>query len=210
MIIFIDESGDPGFKLNRGSSRYFVLSALVIESREEIANICSNANLKSITSKGEMKFNKMNKRLVRKALSILCKYPIQIYTLLLDKYQISTIGKYPQSLIYEHLFYLLLKECVSSKKGNLEIRVDGLKNNKWVSSLKVSLRKKLGVKIRLKMVNSKNDILIQLSDLVAGSTRRSYYQDKGDYLSYRNIIQKKIIKEIYVKKLDLVSILEPV
>lgn len=88
--------------------------------------------------------------------------------------------------------------------------MDGSKNKKLVSNLQVLLRKKLYLKINMKMVNSQNDLLIQLVDLIAGSIRRGYYERKGDYLQYRNIIQCKIAKETNVKKLDLVSILEPV
>ncbi len=85
MIIFIDESGDPGFKTNRGASRYFVLAALVIEDIEVIPSICSDRELKKISCNGEIKFSKTNKKLVKNALRILCKYSIKIYALTLDK-----------------------------------------------------------------------------------------------------------------------------
>ncbi len=88
--------------------------------------------------------------------------------------------------------------------------MDGSKNKKLVSNLQVLLRKKLNLKINMKMVNSPNDLLVQLADLIAGSIRRSYYEGKEDFLQYRSIIQRKIVKETEVKKLDLVSILEPV
>lgn len=32
-IIFIDDSGDPGFKFNRGSSRYFVIACIIFNSK---------------------------------------------------------------------------------------------------------------------------------------------------------------------------------
>ena len=35
MLVFIDESGDPGLKITQGSSRYFVISLVVFEDHEE-------------------------------------------------------------------------------------------------------------------------------------------------------------------------------
>ncbi len=30
MFVYLDESGDPGFKFNQGSSRYFVITLLLV------------------------------------------------------------------------------------------------------------------------------------------------------------------------------------
>lgn len=35
MLVFIDESGDPGLKIEKGSSRYFTVSLVVFEDKEE-------------------------------------------------------------------------------------------------------------------------------------------------------------------------------
>ena len=39
MLVFIDESGDSGLKINNGSSRYFAVS-LVIFADDNEANAC--------------------------------------------------------------------------------------------------------------------------------------------------------------------------
>jgi hypothetical protein len=31
MLVFIDDSGDPGFKLDKGSSRYFVVACVIFD-----------------------------------------------------------------------------------------------------------------------------------------------------------------------------------
>ena len=41
MLVFIDESGDSGFKLNSGSSEYFTVALVVFNDLEE-ANACDN------------------------------------------------------------------------------------------------------------------------------------------------------------------------
>ena len=35
MLVFIDESGDPGLKLHEGSSAYFIISLVVFEDHDE-------------------------------------------------------------------------------------------------------------------------------------------------------------------------------
>lgn len=35
MLVFIDDSGDPGFKINRGSSRYFVIALVIFKDELE-------------------------------------------------------------------------------------------------------------------------------------------------------------------------------
>src|SRR4051794_33931491 len=41
MLVFIDESGDPGFKFDQGSSRFFTVALVVFEESEE-AVACDN------------------------------------------------------------------------------------------------------------------------------------------------------------------------
>ena len=35
MLVFVDESGDPGMKLGLGSSEFFVLTLVIFENNEE-------------------------------------------------------------------------------------------------------------------------------------------------------------------------------
>ena len=35
MLIFIDESGDPGLKIDAGSSRYFVIALVAFDDHDE-------------------------------------------------------------------------------------------------------------------------------------------------------------------------------
>ncbi len=35
MLVFIDESGDTGLKIDKGSSKYFVIALVIFEDHEE-------------------------------------------------------------------------------------------------------------------------------------------------------------------------------
>lgn len=39
MLVFLDESGDPGLKIIQGSSRYFVIALVVFQDEEETTAI---------------------------------------------------------------------------------------------------------------------------------------------------------------------------
>ncbi len=39
MLVFIDESGDPGFKLAHGSSPVFVVAMVIVHGREDASAI---------------------------------------------------------------------------------------------------------------------------------------------------------------------------
>lgn len=42
MLVFLDDSGDPGFKLDRGSSAFFVIACVIFEDKldaEEVSLI---------------------------------------------------------------------------------------------------------------------------------------------------------------------------
>ena len=47
----------------------------------------------------------------------------------------------------------------------------------------------------LKFIDSKENVLIQLVDMIAGSIRRSYEEDKNDKHIYKEIIKKHIEDE---------------
>ena len=68
MIVFLDESGDAGFKLGQGSSTYFVIALVIFDSfddAEATAKVIQGlrGSLK-LHSHFEFKFNKMSDQLV--------------------------------------------------------------------------------------------------------------------------------------------------
>jgi hypothetical protein len=64
MLVFIDESGDPGFKTQKGSSSHFVIALVIFQeelSAEETALIIKKLRKElGHTKKFEFKFNKSN------------------------------------------------------------------------------------------------------------------------------------------------------
>ena len=65
MLVFVDETGDPGLKLNCGSSKYFVVTLVVFEENEEAEALDKRVSLLKhelgFNQSHEIKFNKCNR-----------------------------------------------------------------------------------------------------------------------------------------------------
>ena len=65
MLVFIDDSGDPGFKFDQGSTRHFVIACCVFTSPEAAENVANDVrSFKSNmgwVNKSELKFSQTRK-----------------------------------------------------------------------------------------------------------------------------------------------------
>lgn len=205
MIIFIDESGDPGFKTKSGSSESFVI-ALVIFDHESDAEATDNIiqTFKKRLNphiRSEIKFNKLEKsQRIEFLISIRnCKFRIR--AMIIKKEAIKRSSLKAKTTLYYQYFLKQLLEHNHKDIKDAKLRLDSLGERKFKKAMSAYLRKNLndnnkqvGVMKDLQFVNSKNNSLIQLADMIAGSIRRSY-QNKNDSETYKQIIQEKIEEE---------------
>ena len=82
---------------------------------------------------------------------------------------------------------------------NARLKMDGHEDREFRRQLQAYLRKQLkkdeqGVPILsdVKIVDSQNNVLIQLADMVAGTVRRYAEQEKSDAPEYRALIKDRI------------------
>lgn len=208
MIIFIDESGDPGFKIQSGSSKFFVLILVIFDNELNAQNASDRikkfkSDMKK-SSKYENKFNKLEKfeRILFLEEIKHCRFSIR--GLIVDKETISPTNLSKDNNLYYNFFLKQLLEHNKLIIKDAKIHLDGASKRKFkkttTSYLRQGLRKNKKIK-SIKFVNSKNDDLIQLADMVAGSIRRHYEGEKNDSKIYRDIIIKFINDEwIFDKK----------
>lgn len=214
MIVFIDESGDLGFKIDKGSSRYLVISMVIFRNEEDMAEtiskISSYRKKMKYSSTYEFKFRKSNKKVIQGLLNTVksCKFTVR--TIVLKKKDIKESKLLTKAKIYDYLLLILLEKYI--KEGmEIKIRLDGSADREFTKKLKAYIRKKSGAykqAFDFKIIDSKNDILIQLADVIVGSIRRSYTKDKNDSNIYKSIIRKRIEEELVLGKSDLAPILE--
>lgn len=205
-LVFIDESGDAGFKIEKGSSVYFIISAVIftdsLEAEKMAVAIKEMRRKEGFSDNVEFKFNKSKRRVREIFFETIKPFNFKIRYLIVDKRKIKSEElKNNKNSFYSFLIKMLLEHS-NNTILNARIKIDGSGDRIFRRNFSVYLRKHLNCKDKkimqnLKFVDSKENVLIQLADMVAGSERRyfEYKNTKNDAEIYRNIIKKKIDDE---------------
>ena len=83
---------------------------------------------------------------------------------------------------------------------NAKVKIDGSGDRVFRRNFLTYLRKQLNTGDRkimnhCRLVDSKSNVLIQMADMIAGTIRRSYDEDKKDGIVLKTIIKKHIQDE---------------
>ena len=198
MLVFIDDSGDPGFKTEEGSSQHFVIALVIFKDELEAENAAvAIKNLRRILEfpdSVEFKFHKSRKDVRLQFLETVRVFDFSIRCIVIDKNVVySEKLKTDRTSFYNYAMKLVLKNS-GEMIQNAKIRVDGRGDRNFRRGFQTYIRRELPISIMkdCKLVNSKGNVLIQLADMIAGSVRRSYDMSKTDRTIYKEIIADKI------------------
>ncbi|MEK7587052.1 MAG: DUF3800 domain-containing protein [Patescibacteria group bacterium] len=204
MLVFIDDSGDPGFKIEKGSSLVFVIACIIFDDElqaEKTALAIKELRRElKFPDSIEFKFSKSSKEVRVKFLRSVSDYKFKIRCLVINKELIrSQELRSNKNSFYSYAIKLLLEHNDGSI-FDAKIRIDGSGDRVFRKSFTAYLRKQLNSNQRkiiqdCKLVDSRSSVLVQLADIVAGSIRRSYDEDKSDKNIYKKVIQKHTIDE---------------
>ena len=200
MLVFIDDSGDAGFKLDKGSSAHFVIACVIfddnLDAEETALKIKRLRRSLNWRDDHEFKFNKMNKALRLAFLNEVKGCNFRVRAIVTDK----TLIRSQELRTNKHKFYnYMIKEVLTKSAGsitNARIRLDGHEDRAYKKAATTYFRQQANPRnsvIRdMKFVNSQNDNLIQLADMVAGSILRTTQADKTDSAGYTKVIEGRI------------------
>ena len=130
-------------------------------------------------------------------------FDFQIRYLVVDKRRIKSDElRNNKNSFYSYAIKMLLKHS-NNTILNAKIKIDGSGDRIFRRNFAVYLRKNLNsnekkIMQNLRFVDSRENVLIQLADMVSGSERRYFEYRNGlktDAEIYRNIIKKKIDDE---------------
>lgn len=199
-IVFIDESGDAGFKISKGSSKIFVIVLIIFDDELDAEEVALKIKkLRRDLGKSdffEFKFNKCDREIRIKFLETIRNCNFRIRAIVFDKSILySSYLRQSKDSFYNFALKQVL-EHNNETISNAKIRLDGSGEKVFRESLVVYLRKNLNSDTRTIMKNlrfrdSKKDVLIQLADMVAGSIRRYYHRSSDDWNIYRKVIKKR-------------------
>lgn len=204
MLVFIDDSGDPGFKVGKGSTNLFVIGLIIfndnLEAEETALKIKKLRRGLGCSDNFEFKFNKCSKVFKCKFLETVKNSKFKVRAIVMQKSKIY--GKELRNS-KESFYNYAIKTVLKYHGGTIEnakLRIDGHGDRKFKRALSAYLRKELNFCDRtkkkvfkdLKFVDSKINVLIQLADMVTGAIHRSYNKEKTDCNLYLDIIRKRI------------------
>ena len=205
MLVFIDESGDPGRKPAQGSSEFFVLAVVMFEDHDEALD-CQRAieELADELGRGpaEFKFSKDSHKTRLALLDVVKRFRF--------RYRVFVLNKDPQRLygpgfnskdsLYKWVCGTARKD-VSGEWEKATVVIDRSGEKAFQRQLKSYLRREVRSqhgpgKIRsVKANTSESERLLQLADYVAGVVNRHEVGKKwgAEYFSHirgRGVIRR--------------------
>lgn len=200
MLVFIDESGDTGLKIGKGSSKYFVISLVLFEDNDEAVSCDQRIQLLKrelrLPESFEFKFRRLRKDQRIKFFEAVLPYSFFYFGIVINKEKLYGEGFKVKESFYKYTCSLVFANAKPHLKDAV-IVIDGTGSREFKRQLKTYLRKKIGTSIikKVKLQSSEKNNLIQLADMIAGAIYRSL-SEKEDREIYRKMIGQK---EIYVQ-----------
>ena len=202
---FTDESGAFGWDIdNPNVSTHFIISAIIVEEqnvdilRQEVEKIRQKH-----FQKGEMKSSSIGKNHKRRKriLADLLPLPFSIFSVVFSKRQLLSV----KGLRFKPSFYKFMNNIVHKELRHpftkLTIVADEIGGSDYMQSFAKYVKNKQDIPTLLGEANfyfenSKNDVLIQLADLISGTLSFDYDEHKksSDIQPYRKMLEKKITR----------------
>lgn len=198
MLVFIDESGDSGFKIGKGSSRFFIIALVVFENTEAAiecdTSISALKRQLSWSPDHEFHFRRDSDKIRRSFLSTAAACRFTYHAVVIRKNvemerihrNKDTFYSFACSVVFQNAKkHLKDAKVIIDKSGNLDFR----------NYLATFLRKKMNTHERIlhkiKMQNSHHNQLIQLADYIAGALHCSIQQKHKFHTIYRGMVRQR-------------------
>lgn len=203
MLVFLDDSGDPGFKVGKGSTACFVIALVIFDDNLE-AERCAVAikelrRALGLSDSYEFRFNGCSKEIRLAFFARVAKFKFRVRAIVMDKRRI-----YGRELrrSKESFYRYAIKTVLKYSFGRIRearLKIDGHGDRVFRREFQAYLRRELKAKsgeppiVRdLRIVDSRENVLIQLADMVAGALRRHGEGEKEDRELYMAAIRGRL------------------
>jgi hypothetical protein len=182
VLVFVDDSGDAGFKLGQGSSEHLVIACCVFRNADD-AELAADS-IRALRSglkwhpDQEFKFSKTREDIRLQFLTAVRPFDFFVRSIVIDK-KIITSQTFKTDRI--SFYNYAIQEVLTHSFGTIadaKVRVDGKGSREYVKAagkyFKEQANSNNNVISSVKFVDSKGDQLIQLADMFAGAIRRAH------------------------------------
>jgi hypothetical protein len=203
-LVFLDESGDAGFKLHAGSSPVLVVAAVVFETPMDAEATAQRIRVfrDAEVRRGDgfqFHFTNVCQEWRLGLFRAVARCPFAVRAVVMHKAgiregsQLRRDGRRLYHFTVNMLFRHALGEIEDAK-----VFIDGDAGRQSLRRMCSELRREHNTEQRrligeIKFVpKSANNLLVQLADMVTGGIARSYRQDRADRDGYRQALQPRI------------------
>ena len=199
-IIYIDDSGDAGFKFKRGSSEYFSIVCVVfddwLDAEETALRIKRLRRTLGWPDTREFKFHNSSSKTRQAFLNTVNSCNFKVWAITVNKSGIQTVeakknaGKFYNFIIKELLLHHMHNIFSAS------VHIDGEAKRAYKQAAFTYIRQHVNKDakriVNMVFADSVGNDLIQLADMVVGAVQRSKQTEKTDSTLYYSIIENKV------------------
>lgn len=197
MFVYLDETGDTGFKFNKGSSRFFVVTILLTPDPIPLNSAINDLRKQLHYSEStEFKFVHSSIDVRQRFLRVLVRHDVLIRSIVVDKHLLTVPHMRERETFYNYLVKMLLKYDDGRLRNAMLVLDQRGKGKKTRQGLAGYLRRELnrpfrkGTKINeIRYHESHRDNLIQAVDMASGAINAYYAKGDRQFLA---IIRPKI------------------
>lgn len=196
MLIFIDESGDAGFKLTKGSSPHFVVAMVAFHDLDQAtrtaAAIDTLADRLRLTQ--EFKFGKSRSEVRDEFFRAVMPFDFCVRSIVVRKELIYSSHLRSDK---EAFYSFFVKSMLTFDNGLLaqaKVVIDGSGERAFRQELAGYLRRYTGPGAvrKIKFSDSSRDRLVQLADMCAGAIGRAQRKDRDNAQRWLSALEPKI------------------
>ncbi|MBI2103572.1 DUF3800 domain-containing protein [Candidatus Woesebacteria bacterium] len=201
MLVFIDDSGDPSFAIEKGASKVFVICCVIfkdeLEAEKTAVAIKELRRRLKFSDKVEFKFNGSSYETRLEFLKAIKPFSFKIRALVVRKEKIRSEQLRANKQSFFGYFIKMVLKYNAGTILDAKVRIDGSGDRLFRRRFLTYLRKQLNTRQRkimknARLVDSKTNVLIQMADMLAGTIRRYKEGEKKDASEYWKQIEGKI------------------
>jgi hypothetical protein len=196
MLIIVDEAGDAGLKLSKGSSKFFVVTPVMFKNESE-ADACDQRITQlrrelKLRSSFEFHFRDTPPSLKREFFKAVAPFNFFYISIIIDKSLIAHQALRPPENFYRYTVGLVFDQAKSYVE-NAVVVFDGSGSRPFKRELATFLRQQMNEgqiqRIRrVKMQDSKTNNLIQLADMICGAVYHTTKNPSEKTQEFRRLI----------------------